>query len=401
MCPVDNMWFTHSSLGLLWILQQQLGSGSITSIKCQPVTEQVLPKDYERYDAPLEDGQPSIVQTEMAFLTLKSVDPETMTYETDIFLSHIWREPRLCDVSFSSINRTLEPKFFEELWRPDTYFYNAHSGTVQEILTKNQYSKLWSNKTIFFNARISLKLTCDMVLRNYPHDTQTCAIILKSLSYTDKELKLVWKRMDVSSQIVLPQHDVIKTETKEEQDSYGFGNFTRLTGIIHLKRRTGYFVIHTYIPSFLVVIMSMISFWLPPESAPARVALSVTSLLTLVTQQAKSSIPSISYVMAIDVWMLGCIAFVFATLVEYAFVSFTLQRKRKNTKGYTTKVNPGQSPSGRNQLAFETTKQPELKEIPNIDDRIVVANRIDRVSSFLFPSAFLIYIFGYLAHYLW
>ncbi|XP_076353024.1 glycine receptor subunit alpha-1-like [Tachypleus tridentatus] len=395
------MWFTHSPLGLLWILQEHFRSVSSTFIKCQTATALVLSEDYERYDVPMEDGQPSIVQIEVSLLTLKSVDPETMTFETDIFLSHTWREPRLCDISLSSLNRTLKPEFFEKLWKPDTYFYNAHSGVVQEILTKNQYSKLGLNKTIFFNARVSLKLTCDMVLKNYPHDTQSCAIILKSLSYTDKELKLMWKRMHVSSQIVLPQHDVIKTETKEKQDSYGFGNFTRLTGIIHLKRRIGYFVIHTYIPSFLVVVMSMVSFWLPPESAPARVALSVTSLLTLVTQQAKSSIPSISYVMAIDVWMLGCTAFVFATLVEYAFVSFTLQRKRKYTKGYSMKVIPGQSPSAGNQLTFETTKQTEIKNTPNIDDRIVVANRIDRVSCFLFPSAFLIYIFGYLAHYLW
>lgn len=51
--------------------------------------------------------------------------------------------------------------------------------------------------------------------------------------------------------------------------------------MFNLRRRLGYHLFHTYIPSALIVVMSWISFWIKPEAIPARVTLGVTSLLTL------------------------------------------------------------------------------------------------------------------------
>jgi hypothetical protein len=59
------------------------------------------------------------------------------------------------------------------------------------------------------------------------------------------------------------------------------GNFTCLAVVFNLRRRLGYHLFHTYIPSGLIVVMSWISFWIKPEAIPARVTLGVTSLLTL------------------------------------------------------------------------------------------------------------------------
>ena len=59
------------------------------------------------------------------------------------------------------------------------------------------------------------------------------------------------------------------------------GNFTCLAVVFNLRRRLGYHLFHTYIPSGLIVVMSWISFWIKPEAIPARITLGVTSLLTL------------------------------------------------------------------------------------------------------------------------
>ena len=79
------------------------------------------------------------------------------------------------------------------------------------------------------------------------------------------------------------------------------GNFTCLMVVFKFRRRLGYFMFHTYIPTCLIVMMSWISFWIKPEAVPARVTLGVTSLLTLSTQHANSqkSLPPVSY---IKVW---------------------------------------------------------------------------------------------------
>ena len=49
------------------------------------------------------------------------------------------------------------------------------------------------------------------------------------------------------------------------------GNFTCLEIVFTFRRRLGYYLFHTYVPTCLIVIMSWISFWIKPEAVPARV----------------------------------------------------------------------------------------------------------------------------------
>lgn len=48
------------------------------------------------------------------------------------------------------------------------------------------------------------------------------------------------------------------------------GQYTVMKAHFYLKRKIGYFVIQTYMPCFMTVILSQVSFWLNRESVPAR-----------------------------------------------------------------------------------------------------------------------------------
>ncbi|CAG2120765.1 unnamed protein product, partial [Medioppia subpectinata] len=80
-----------------------------------------------------------------------------------------------------------------------------------------------------------------------------------------------------------------------------------------------YYVIRVYGPTFLTTISSFVGFWIPVLAWPARVALLVTPLLTLVTQNINvNSEINVSYVVALHWWMSVCIFFVFMSLIEFA-----------------------------------------------------------------------------------
>ena len=122
-----------------------------------------------------------------------------------------------------------------------------------------------------------------------------------------------------------------------------------------------YFMFHTYIPTCLIVMMSWISFWIKPEAVPARVTLGVTSLLTLSTQHANSqkSLPPVSYIKAIDMFMSSCTLFVFFSLIEYAIVNVMMgdisdiERKDKDNTNVSHIRNMVRI--GQNRLARKTT----------------------------------------------
>ena len=83
-----------------------------------------------------------------------------------------------------------------------------------------------------------------------------------------------------------------------------------------------------YIPSSLIVVMSWVSFYLDRASAPARTGLGVTTVLTMVTLMGSvnSSLPKISYMKALDIYLAVCFFMVFGALLEYATVSYVGKR---------------------------------------------------------------------------
>lgn len=123
------------------------------------------------------------------------------------------------------------------------------------------------------------------------------------------------------------------------------GNFSRLTVYFRFERQIGHHLIQTFAPSSLVVMLSWFSFWLGLDAIPGRVTLLVTCMLTLVTMFTglRADIPPVAYVkvtatsssvtpkiekfphsflctQALDLWMAGCMLFVFAALGEFVVV---------------------------------------------------------------------------------
>ena len=96
-----------------------------------------------------------------------------------------------------------------------------------------------------------------------------------------------------------------------------------------LRRDLGYFLIQVYVPSILIVILSWVSFWINIDASPARVSLGLLTVLTTTTMSggARESLPRVSYIKAIDVWMIMCLVFVFASLIEYAVVNVTARHQ--------------------------------------------------------------------------
>jgi glycine receptor len=80
------------------------------------------------------------------------------------------------------------------------------------------------------------------------------------VSHTTDDMKFEWDPdvpLVVDDHIELPQLALIKNYTADCTQVYSTGNFTCLEVVFVLKRRLGYYLFHTYIPTCLIVIMSV------------------------------------------------------------------------------------------------------------------------------------------------
>ncbi|XP_029114803.1 glycine receptor subunit alpha-3 [Scleropages formosus] len=302
------------------------------------------------YDArirPNFKGPPVNVSCNIFINSFGSIAETTMDYRVNIFLRQQWNDPRLAYSEYPDDSLDLDPSMLDSIWKPDLFFANEKGAHFHDVTTDNKLLRIFKNGNVLYSIRLTLTLSCPMDLKNFPMDVQTCIMQLESFGYTMNDLIFEWQKngpVQVAEGLTLPQF-ILKDDNDLRYCTkhYNTGKFTCIEVRFHLERQMGYYLIQMYIPSLLIVILSWVSFWINMDAAPARVALGITTVLTMTTQSSgsRTSLPKVSYVKAIDIWMAVCLLFVFSALLEYAAVNFVsrqhkellrFRRRRKKSK---------------------------------------------------------------------
>ncbi|WKX98443.1 hypothetical protein Q1695_013824 [Nippostrongylus brasiliensis] len=154
--------------------------------------------------------------------------------------------------------------------------------------------------------------------------------------YTTADIDYFWGRQRsdprqsavVFGNFMLPQFRQTCYHVNYTKATTSSGQYRRLYFEVLLVRNMGFYSMNIVIPSMLIVTISWVSFWLNREASPARVSLGVTTVLTMTTliTTTNNSMPKVSYIKGLDVFLNFCFVMVFASLVEYAVVSYMNKR---------------------------------------------------------------------------
>ncbi|RXN06772.1 gamma-aminobutyric acid receptor subunit gamma-1-like protein [Labeo rohita] len=227
--------------------------------------------------------RPTVIETAVYVNSIGPVDPINMEYTIDIFFAQTWYDSRL---KFNSSMKLLmlNSNMVGKIWIPDTFFRNSHGYPKNEI----QYR--WQRRSV------------EVADQRYWRLYQFAFVGLRNTS------------------------DVAHTQS---------GEYVVMTIFFDLSRRMGYFTIQTYIPCSMIVVLSWVSFWINKDAVPARTSLGITTVLTMTTLStiSRKSLPKVSYVTAMDLFVSVCFIFTFAALMEYGTLHyFTSNRQNKKTK---------------------------------------------------------------------
>ncbi|XP_077292867.1 ligand-gated chloride channel homolog 3 [Arctopsyche grandis] len=312
---------------------------SLVSDRLENVT-QTISRILEGYDIRLRPnfgGEPLFVGMDLTIASFDAISEVNMDYTITMYLNQYWKDERLAFSTEEEI-LTLSGDFAEKIWVPDTFFANDKNSFLHDVTERNKLVRLSGDGTITYGMRFTTTLACMMDLHYYPLDAQNCTVEIESYGYTVLDVVMYWKETPVRGveEAELPQFTIIGYETNDRKEKLATGIYQRLSLSFRLQRNIGYFVFQTYLPSILIVMLSWVSFWINHEATSARVALGITTVLTMTTISTgvRSSLPRISYVKAIDIYLVMCFVFVFAALLEYAAVNYTYwgARAKKKTK---------------------------------------------------------------------
>jgi len=149
-------------------------------------------------------------------------------------------------------------------------------------------------------------------------------IRFESFGYTTQELLFDWLRdgSQVNKNISLAQFDVETSLVETYDTEYYDLNYPGLILKVTLRRKLKYHLIQTYMVSTVFLAISWLALFLPPNSIAERLAIAMTILLTLTSMFAseRRSVPRVSCVTCLDMWMVACIVFVFVELVEFSSI---------------------------------------------------------------------------------
>jgi len=303
------------------------------------------PDDYNIHIPPLpKEGGPMLVSISISLRNFLEIDElrQLITLETTMRL--YWQDDRLNvshllpDNPYSNASDDyvlLHPDTAHYIWFPDIYIDFAKDLRIPKFMIAPASLRIYRNSTARYATQNNYDVACPMNFRKYPYDTQICKVKYESYGYTTQKMLLKWKKgfdqskVTANNSISLAQFDYAVKFEEEYREAIASGEYPGVIMTIVLRRKINYHLLQTYLPSGLFVIVAWLSLFLPPEAIPGRVAMAMTTLLTLSAMfgSVRQNTPRVSYVSALDIWMCGCIIFVFFTLLEYVIVLCLIYRK--------------------------------------------------------------------------
>ena len=260
-------------------------------------------------------GLPTEVNIGLKLLDVDEIDDVNQLFSVDIFFDISWHDPRLAlTESVRNGQKRLVP--LEEIWTPRLLISNDRGMTVQlpRIAEVDDFGNVNTKQRAFGD------LSTDLQFANFPFDIQHLPIRIVSYGYAPSELQFklnenfsstdpVFSAEGWRFRIMSPEFDAVLV-------SADGGEWSRMTYLIEAERNSQYHILTMFLPVTLIVFMSWLVFWLPPDVIPSRVGISTASIFSLIafTLSIRLSLPRVSYVTHADLFLIGCTVLVILAL---------------------------------------------------------------------------------------
>jgi hypothetical protein len=249
---------------------------------------------------PNAGGPADVVQVRFGLLDIAQVDDRQQRFTIDAFVEVRWRDLRLAfDSTDASELRTVSAG---EIWTPRLLIVNSRG--LQPLLP--DVATVDAAGYVILRQRLAGPLATDLVLQDFPFDTQELMIDIVSYQYSPQELVFsddseIIAKVDTfrskgwSFEVLEPHFSVYRLA----EDGTGT---SLLRYAVRAERKSGFYVLTLALPMTLILFLAWMVHWLPPTVIPSRIGMSSATVFSLIALGVsfRLTLPAIDYLTRAD-----------------------------------------------------------------------------------------------------
>ncbi|XP_020610814.1 neuronal acetylcholine receptor subunit alpha-7-like [Orbicella faveolata] len=216
---------------------------------------------------------------------LINVDEKNQLMQVSLWIRQTWFNPFLTwnQSEYGGISQiNIRPS---KVWIPDIFLYNnadaTQDGALDRFKTKIVLS---SNGRNMWLGPVLYTFSCKINVDFFPFDEQFCSMKFGSWTYDGYRLDVVLEAQegDTKKYVNNGEWDLIGIPAQRNEIIYVCcpEPYPDVTYTVHIRRRTKYYYVNLIIPCVLITSLTLLSFFLPPDSGE-RITLVITSLLAM------------------------------------------------------------------------------------------------------------------------
>lgn len=225
-----------------------------------------------------DQSQATDVTVSLYITSIREIEETSGLFSISAFTNVAWNDERLAWQSYPAPYSQIGDieLALGDVWKPDISLANPISKVTKTGSSSDSLLRFDSDGNGSWLFGDVLDASCDIIVTDFPFDTQTCDIQFIAWGYYPNELTLK-AQTEVSMLYYSENAEWVIKQTSSTNNLYGLP-FIKFTFV--LERRTAFFVVNIFIPVILLTILTTMGFYLPTDSGE-RVGYSITCLLSV------------------------------------------------------------------------------------------------------------------------
>jgi hypothetical protein len=255
-----------------------------------------------------------VIDVKLHLVEVSAIRDREEEFVVETYVYQTWKDPSL---AFDTGEKEKAVPV-EGHWTPNLEFVKA-----RDVKKESDEELLVSpDGTAVYVQHMWVTLSTDLDLTNFPFDEHVLRINLESFTHGSDELRFAISDASISAAefSVVEGWRLVGIKGSVQEHHYPAENetYSRFVAEVRVRRESPYYLWKIVLPLVLIMVMSWSVFWLDPGEIEAQMGVAVTSMLSVVAFNfaIADTLPRISYVTRMDVFIVLGYVFVFATFLE-------------------------------------------------------------------------------------